>query len=67
MDYLSKCRGFQWDEGNADKNWIKHKVSRTEAEQVFFNRPLLVSEGEKCSEQLTLVGNFLSFLPSVKI
>jgi uncharacterized protein len=51
MDYLSRCRGFQWDEGNADKNWIKHRVSRTEVEQVFFNRPLLVSEGEKRSEQ----------------
>jgi uncharacterized DUF497 family protein len=51
MDDLSKCRGFQWDDGNADKNWIKHKVSRTETEQVFFNRPLIVSEGEKRSEQ----------------
>jgi uncharacterized DUF497 family protein len=41
-DDLAKCRGFQWDEGNAEKNWVKHHVSRGETEQVFFNRPLVV-------------------------
>ena len=51
MDDLSKCRGFQWDEGNVEKNWIKHKVSRVEIEQVFFNRPLVVAEGKKASDQ----------------
>jgi len=34
--------GFDWDGGNKDKNWIKHSVTNTEAEQVFFNEPLLV-------------------------
>jgi len=33
--------GFDWDEGNAMKN-EKHSVSDAEAEQVFFNEPLLV-------------------------
>jgi uncharacterized protein len=28
---------FQWDEGNGDKNWFKHQVSRSEAEEVFFD------------------------------
>jgi uncharacterized DUF497 family protein len=28
---------FEWDEGNRDKNWVKHKVSNTEAEEVFFD------------------------------
>jgi uncharacterized DUF497 family protein len=51
MDQLSKCDGFQWDEGNSEKNWLTHKVSRGEAEQMFFNRPLVVREGEKRSEQ----------------
>ncbi len=51
MDQLSQCQGFQWDKGNSEKNWITHKVSRGEAEQVFFNRPLVVREGEKRSEQ----------------
>jgi hypothetical protein len=35
--------GFQWDEGNASKNWTRHRVSQTEAEQVFLNRPLVVT------------------------
>jgi hypothetical protein len=41
MEELSKCRGFQWDEGNSEKNWLAHKVTRAECEQVFFNRPLV--------------------------
>jgi len=34
--------GFQWDQGNIDKNLIRHKVENWECEQIFFNRPLLV-------------------------
>jgi uncharacterized protein len=49
-DDLSQCRGFQWDEGNAEKNWVQHQVSQGEAEQVFFNRPLVVVEGEQRTE-----------------
>ena len=41
---LLKCKGFQWDEGNSEKNWIKHRVSRAECEQIFFNRPLITGE-----------------------
>jgi uncharacterized DUF497 family protein len=40
---LESCTGFEWDEGNADKNWILHQVSRAEAEAAFFNRPVLVA------------------------
>ncbi len=42
-DELLQCTGFQWDEGNADKNWTLHQVTQAEAEQVFFNRPILVA------------------------
>jgi uncharacterized protein len=35
--------GFQWDEGNASKNWTRHQVSQTEAEQVLLNRALIVA------------------------
>ena len=35
--------GFQWDDGNARKSADKHGVSQAEAEQVFFNEPLLVA------------------------
>ncbi|MBA3043352.1 MAG: BrnT family toxin [Rhizobiaceae bacterium] len=34
--------GFEWDEGNARKNAEKHDVSQSDAEQVFFNEPLLI-------------------------
>jgi hypothetical protein len=29
--------GFDWDEGNVDKNWKRHKVSDRECEEVFFD------------------------------
>lgn len=34
--------GFEWDDGNQKKNWLKHKVAWLECEQVFFNEPLFV-------------------------
>jgi uncharacterized protein len=39
---LSQCSGFDWDKGNIDKNWLKHKVSPAKCEQIFFNQPLVV-------------------------
>lgn len=42
-DELAQCTGFQWDEGNAAENWTLHAVTQAEAEQVFFNRPVLVA------------------------
>jgi len=42
-DDLAQCTGFQWDAGNADKNWDSHQVSQGDCEPVFFNRPLLVA------------------------
>jgi len=50
MEELEGCSGFQWDEGNADKNWIRHRVSRSECEQVFFNRPLVVHGDRRHSD-----------------
>jgi len=40
---LSRITGFNWDDGNARKN-EKHGVTMAEAEQVFFNAPLLLLE-----------------------
>ena len=44
MPDLSQIEGFEWDEGNSRKSIDKHAVSQTEAEQVFFNEPLLIVE-----------------------
>ena len=41
---LARCTGFDWDEGNVLKNWVKHRVTAAECEQIFFNRPLVVAE-----------------------
>jgi uncharacterized protein len=41
--------GFQWDDGNVDKNLISHGVENWECEQVFFNEPLLVLDDPKHS------------------
>jgi uncharacterized DUF497 family protein len=40
---LNAISGFNWDAGNARKN-DKHGVSMAQAEQVFFNAPLLLLE-----------------------
>lgn len=40
---LSGCSGFDWDEGNIDRNRERHGVSVVESEQVFFQRPILVA------------------------
>jgi uncharacterized DUF497 family protein len=50
MTDLTDITGFDWDEGNTRKN-EKHHVSKAEAEQVFFNEPLLVLEDSKHSNQ----------------
>jgi len=47
---LNKLSGFNWDDGNARKN-EKHGVSMAEAEQVFFNAPLLLLEDAAHSQQ----------------
>jgi hypothetical protein len=41
---------FQWDEGNSRKSADKHGVSQGEAEQAFFNEPLLVVDDARHSE-----------------
>ncbi len=47
---LANCEGFQWDKGNELKNWLKHGVTQAEAEEVFFNEPLLLFEDEEHSD-----------------
>ena len=46
---LKDCVGFQWDEGNSEKNWISHQVRKSECEQIFFNQPLILGNDLKHS------------------
>ncbi len=47
---LNQITGFNWDDGNTRKN-EKHGVSMAEAEQVFFNAPLLLLADATHSQQ----------------
>lgn len=49
MEALASVVGFEWDEGNSRKSVEKHAVSQAEAEQIFFNEPLVVGVDEKHS------------------
>lgn len=44
LDLLAECTGFEWDDGNKDKNWISHQVASSECEEIFFNQPLVVAD-----------------------
>ncbi len=46
---ISECEGFQWDEGNSDKNWYLHQVTNSECEELFFNNPLITTHDPKHS------------------
>ena len=48
---LTRCTGFEWDEGNLLNNWDTHRVSASECEQFFFNRPLVTGDDERDSGQ----------------
>jgi len=42
IDPIDACTGFDWDQANVEKNLESHRVPFWEAEEVFFNEPLLV-------------------------
>ena len=50
-DDLEKCTGFNWDDGNQDKNWEKHGVTDAECEEIFFNDPLVAGADPKQSKR----------------
>ena len=41
-DLLEECVGFDWDEANVQKNWERHRVTPEEAEDAFFQEPLVL-------------------------
>jgi uncharacterized DUF497 family protein len=46
---FDNVQGFDWNEGNSNKNFLKHRVTMLEAEEAFFNSPLVVAEDKKHS------------------
>ncbi len=51
QDPLSGCTRFEWDEGNATKNWERHRVTQSECEETFFLEPFLVAADEAHSQK----------------
>lgn len=46
-EILRGLLGFEWDKGNSGKNERKHGVTDREAEEIFFNGPLLIARSHK--------------------
>ena len=38
MRKFNKLTSFEWNRGNFNKNWIKHRVTNKECEESFFDR-----------------------------
>ena len=46
---LENCEGFDWDDGNTDKNWYLHGVTDVECEEIFYNVPIIINFDERMS------------------
>ena len=46
-EVLKGVKGFEWDEGNSGKNEHKHGVTDREAEEIFFNEPLIIGRSPR--------------------
>jgi len=46
-EILKRIEGFEWDEGNSGKNEKKHGITDREAEEIFFNEPLMIGRSLK--------------------
>jgi uncharacterized DUF497 family protein len=48
-ELLANVEGFQWDLGNSGKSLERHEVTLSEAEEAFFNRPVVVVDDSRHS------------------
>lgn len=58
MLILPEPVSFEWDRGNLDKNYRRHKIANKEAEEVFDNEFKFVFEDKKHSETEKRYGIF---------
>ena len=47
---VENCEGFEWDEGNSNKNFYLHSVTDGECEDLFFNLPVIIAADKAHSE-----------------
>lgn len=48
---LESFEGFEWDEGNSNKNWYGHRITDVECEEVFFNLPITVGQHKRQGDE----------------
>jgi len=48
---LRKFKGFEWDKGNIDKSYQKHRITPNEAEEAFVDKDILLLEDIKQSQK----------------
>ena len=51
-DMLWGIKGFEWDDANSTKNETKHGVTDRESEEIFFNKPLIVTRSSKGGKEI---------------
>lgn len=74
MKSFPESKSFDWDQGNINKNWDKHRVQHLECEEIFFNEPIVtkvekrgVSQEERVSALgVTNEGRFLFVVFTVR-
>ncbi len=44
LDKVFSAAEFEWDRGNIEKNWERHRVAYVECEEVLLNGQFIVSE-----------------------
>ncbi len=48
---IENCAGFEWGDGNSNKNFYLHNVTDGECEDVFFNLPLIIAANKVHSDE----------------
>ena len=54
-EVLRGIKGFEWDDGNSTKNEAKHGVTDRNSEEIFFNKPLIVTRSSKGEKEIRYV------------
>jgi uncharacterized protein len=62
MELFKGALGFEWDAGNREKNLLKHRVTMTECEEVFFDphkrivKETLRTTGQRQEQRYIMIG-----------
>lgn len=64
---------FDWDKGNNEKNWLKHRVTIKECEKILLNKPVMAKDSKHSLNEVrysalgkTSKGRFLSIFFTIR-